>query len=69
MAALRAEPAAQPTQANQLWVSNITYLPLANGDWAYLCAYQDRVSKQVVGWHVMATMSEELITIAFQRAF
>jgi transposase InsO family protein len=27
------------TQANQVWVSDITYLPLANGDWAYLCAY------------------------------
>ena len=26
-------------------------------------------SKQVVGWHVMATMPEELITIALQRAF
>ena len=26
-------------------------------------------SKQVVGWHVMATMPEELITMALQRAF
>jgi transposase InsO family protein len=59
----------KPTQANQLWVSHIIYLPLANGDWAYLCAYQDMVSKQVVGWHVMATMPEELITTALQRAF
>nr|GEV99659.1 hypothetical protein [Tanacetum cinerariifolium] len=59
----------KPTQANQVWVSNIIYLPLANGDWAYLCAYQDMVSKQVVGWHVMVTMPEELITTALQRAF
>ena len=58
-----------PTQANQVWVSDSTYLPLANGDWAYLCAYQDMISKQVVGWHVMATMPEELITTALQRAF
>jgi putative transposase len=27
------------------------------------------VSKQVVGWHVMDTMPEELITTALQRAF
>jgi transposase InsO family protein len=27
------------------------------------------VSKQVIGWHVMATMPEELITTALQRAF
>ena len=59
----------KPIQANRLWVSDITHLPLANGEWAYLCAYQDMVSKQVVGWHVMATMPEELITTAWQRAF
>jgi transposase InsO family protein len=41
---------------------------LASGDWAYLCAFQDVASKQVVGWHVMATMPEELITTALHRA-
>ena len=29
----------RPTQASQVWVSDITYLPLANGTWAYLCAF------------------------------
>ena len=48
----------KPTQVNQIWVSDITYLPLASGDWAYLCAYQDRVSKQMVGWHAMATIDK-----------
>ena len=59
----------KPTQANRFWVSDITYLPLANGDWAYLCAFQDMASKQVVGWQVGATMPEELVTRALQRAF
>ncbi|WP_375437575.1 IS3 family transposase [uncultured Hymenobacter sp.] len=59
----------KPTQANRVWVSDITYLPLANGEWAYLCAYQDRASKQVVGWQVGAAMPEELVTTALQRAF
>ncbi len=59
----------KPTQANQVWVSDITYLPLADGHWAYLCAFQDMASKRVVGWHVMATMPEELVTIALQRGF
>ena len=59
----------KPTRANRVWVSDITYLPLANGDWAYLCAFQDRASKQVVGWQVGATMPEELVTCALQRAF
>ena len=44
----------KPTRANQVWVSDITYLPLANGDWvvpgrAYLCAFQDVGTKHVVG--------------------
>jgi len=59
----------KPTQANRVWVSDITYLPLANGTWAYLCAFQDVASKQVLGWHVAATMPEELVTTALQRAF
>ena len=58
-----------PTRANRVWVSDITYLPLANGDWAYLCAFQDMTSKQVVGWQVGATMPEEVVTKALQRAF
>jgi transposase InsO family protein len=59
----------KPTEANRVRVSDITYLPLANGERAYLCAYQDMASKQVVGWQVGASMPEELITSALQRAF
>jgi hypothetical protein len=40
---------------------------LASGEGAYLCAYQDMASEQVVGWHVMATVPEGLITNALQR--
>ena len=58
----------KPTQANRVWVSDITYLPLANGAWAYLCAFQDVASKLVVGWHVLDTMPEALVTTALQRA-
>ena len=60
---------AKPAQANRVWVSDITYLPLATGAWAYLCAFQDMASKHVVDWHVMATMPEELVTTALQSAF
>ena len=59
----------KPSQANRVWVSDITYLPLANGVWAYLCAFQDLISKQVVGWQVGDTMAETLVTSALQRAF
>ena len=59
----------KPTQANRVWVSDSTYLPLANGAWAYLCAFQDVASKHVVGGHVAVTMPEERVTTALQRAF
>ncbi|AMJ65940.1 DDE-type integrase/transposase/recombinase [Hymenobacter sp. PAMC 26628] len=51
-----------------MWVSDSTYWPPASGTWAYWCAFQDVASKQVVGWHAMATRPEELITTAWQRA-
>ena len=60
---------AKPTQTNRVWVSDISHLPLANGEWAYLSAFQDMASKQVVGWQVGATMPEALVTGALQRAF
>ena len=58
----------KPTQANRVWVSDITYLPLANGNWVYCCAFQDVCTKQVVGWQVRADMPEALVTTALQRA-
>ena len=63
----------RPTQANRVWVSDITYLPLANGNWAvpgraYLCAFQDMCTKHVVGWQVRADMPEALVISALHRA-
>ena len=51
----------KPVRANQVCVSDSTYLPLVNGNWvvpgrAYLCAFQDMSPKYVVGWHAGATM-------------
>ncbi|MDF7815386.1 IS3 family transposase [Hymenobacter sp. YC55] len=49
---------AAPTAADQVWVGDITYLPLQNGSWAYLAAFQDTYSKRVVGWQVLAMMPD-----------
>ena len=57
-----------PTAANQVWVGDITYLPLQNGSWAYLAAFQDVYSKRVVGWQVLAGMPEQLVVSALRRA-
>ena len=42
-------------------------MPLANGTWAYLCAFQDVCTKLVVGWQVRADLPEALVTSAWQR--
>ena len=59
---------ANPTAPDQVWVSDITYLPMKNGQWAYLAAYSDVFTRRVVGWHVMETLPEELVRTALQRA-
>jgi putative transposase len=38
-----------PTRPNLVWVSDITYLPLAGGRWAYLGSWMDLFSRRVVG--------------------
>ena len=38
----------RPTQAKRIWMSDITHLPLADGSWAYLCAFQNGCTKHVV---------------------
>lgn len=45
-----------PKAPNLVWVSDITYLPLINGDWAYLATWMDLFSRKVVGWQVGETM-------------
>ena len=57
-----------PTRANREWVSDITYLPLANGHWTCLCAFQDGFTKHVVGWQVRTYMLKTLFNSALQRA-
>ena len=63
---LLARPA--PTAPDQIWVGDITYLLLRNGEWAYLAALQEVYTKRVVGWQVLGTMPETLITTALRRA-
>lgn len=57
-----------PTGADQIWVGDITYLPLQNGCWAYLAAFQDVHTERVVGWQVMSSMPEKLVVTALRRA-
>jgi putative transposase len=53
--------------ANQVWVSDITYIPTEEG-WVYLAGIKDIYSKQIVGYSMSATMDTSLVAYALKRA-
>jgi putative transposase len=59
---------AMPKQPNEVWVGDITYIPLAGGKWAYLAVWMDLFSRRIIGWHLDYHMQESLITTAFKKA-
>lgn len=52
-----------PTQLNQVWVSDITYLPSQQG-WLYLTTVMDLADRQILGWSLSTCMSAEQTTTA-----
>lgn len=52
---------------NQVWVSDITYIPTGEG-WLYLAAIVDLYNRKVVGWAMNSTMTRELVIAAFRQA-
>ncbi len=57
-----------PTAPDQVWVGDITYLPLVGGRWCYLATWRDTCSRRVVGWHLAAQMPTELVLHALEQA-
>ena len=55
------------TAPNQVWVSDITYLPSRSG-WLYLTVFIDLYSRMVVGWAVSKSLSHEGVLRALYRA-
>lgn len=53
---------------NQVWVGDITYIPLADGSFAYLAAWADAGSRQIKGWSIARHMPDSLIINAFEQA-
>lgn len=56
-----------PNAPNKVWVSDITYLPLVNGNWAYLATWLDLFSGMIVGWQVDNHMEDELVINALDK--
>jgi putative transposase len=59
---------APPTAVNQVWVGDITYVPLAGGRFAYLALLMDLFSRRVVGWELDLHMAEALVLRALRPA-
>ncbi|MGI4871144.1 MAG: transposase [Janthinobacterium lividum] len=57
-----------PTRLNQVWVGDITYLPLLGGRWCYLATWRVACSRRVVGWHLAAQLPTELVLTALEQA-
>jgi len=55
------------TQVNQVWVGDITYIPLTS-QFAYLAVLMDRYSRKIVGWCIELSMDEGLVIAAFKQA-
>lgn len=56
-----------PRAVDQVWVSDITYLPTAEG-WLYLAAVMDLYSRRIIGWALKETLETELPLKALEKA-
>lgn len=52
---------------NQVWVTDITYIPTDEG-WLYLAAIEDLYHRKIVGWSMGSTMTRKLVLDALRQA-
>ncbi|WP_161939971.1 IS3 family transposase [Dissulfuribacter thermophilus] len=55
------------TRSNQVWSSDITYIPIM-GNFMYLCAIIDWYSHKVVAWSLSTTLDAEFCVSCLERA-
>ena len=53
--------------ANQVWVSDITYIPTDEG-WLYLASTMDLFSRKIVGWSMASTLHATIVIDALLMA-
>jgi putative transposase len=55
------------TAPNQLWVTDLTYVPTRSG-MAYVCFIVDAFTRRIVGWRVAANRRTEMVLDALEMA-
>ena len=56
------------TGINQVWVGDISYVPLRGGEFLYLAMLMDLHSRRIVGWELRDHMREPLVLAALRGA-
>jgi putative transposase len=57
-----------PERVNQVWVADITYIPLRTGAFAYLALLMDLFSRRIIGWDLAEQMTEPLVLETLHHA-
>ena len=57
-----------PTAINQVWVGDISYVPLAGGQFLYLSLLLDLFSRRIVGWNLATSMTEADVSVSLLAA-
>lgn len=61
-----------PGKINEVWVADITYIPLetrtSGGRFGYLALVMDLCSRRIVGWEYGSSLDEDLVLGALRRA-
>jgi len=60
--------ASAPTDIDQVWVGDITYIPLKGGRFAFLSMLMDLYSRRILVWNMKANMKEELVLVPLRAA-
>ena len=60
--------AQKPAEIDEIWVGDITYIPLLGGAFCYLALLMDLYSRYVVGWQLDQTMTDSLVMAALRMA-
>ena len=57
-----------PQRIDEVWVGDITYIPLRGGRFGYLSLLMDLYSRRIVGWEYQESMTDALVLASLTKA-